>query len=197
MTDAVIVAATRTAVGAFGGAFADVSATDLGAIAVKEALTRAGLERVDEVIMGNVLQAGLGQNPARQAALGAGLSSDTPALTINRVCGSGLSAVALAAQAIRLGDATAVVAGGMENMSRAPYLLEQARTGYRLGDAKVVDEMIRDGLWCAFGDCHMGTTAENVAVDYKVSRADQDEFAANSQAKAAAAMESAKPRLAR
>jgi acetyl-CoA C-acetyltransferase len=186
--DAVIVAATRTAVGTFAGAFSDVTATDLGAIAVKEALARAGVETVDEVIMGNVLQAGLGQNPARQAALGAGLPTATPALTINRVCGSGLSAVALAAQAIRTGDATALVAGGMENMSRAPYLLEKARTGYRLGDGTVVDEMIRDGLWCAFTDCHMGNTAENIAAEYKVTRADQDEFAAGSQSKAAAAM---------
>lgn len=188
--DAVIVAAARTAVGAFGGGLSAVPATELGSVVVRELLQRTSLSGVDEVIIGNVLQAGLGQNPARQVALGAGLPTSTPAITINRVCGSGLSAVALAAQAIRAGDAEVLVAGGTENMSRAPYLLEQARSGYRLGDGKVVDEMIRDGLWCAFDDCHMGITAENVASDYKVSREDQDAFAAASQRKAQAAIES-------
>src|SRR6202171_3216356 len=156
MENAVIVSAVRTPVGTMGGAFVDVPAPTLGAVAAAEALRRAGLETVDEVLMGNVLSAGLGQNPARQAALGAGLGENTPAMTVNKVCGSGLKTIALAAQAIRAGDAEVMLAGGMENMSRAPFLLESARYGYRLGDGKLVDEMIRDGLWCAFEDCHMG-----------------------------------------
>ena len=184
MENAVIVSAVRTPVGTMGGAFVDVPAPTLGAIAAQEALRRAGLESVDEVLMGNVLSAGLGQNPARQVALGAGLSESTPSMTVNKVCGSGLKTIALAAQSIRLGDAEAVLAGGMENMSRAPYLVENGRYGYRLGNGALVDEMIRDGLWCAFEDCHMGTTAENVARDYEVSREDQDAFAAASQQKA-------------
>lgn len=188
MEDAVIVSAVRTAVGTLGGVFADVPATELGATAVREALRRASVDDVDEVFMGNVLQAGLGQNTARQSSLDAGLPDSVPATTINKVCGSGLETVVLAAQAIRAGDAECIVAGGMENMSRAPYLMDRARFGYRLGDATLVDEMIRDGLWCAFDDCHMGTTAENIAREYEVSREDQDAFAAGSQQKAEAAM---------
>jgi acetyl-CoA C-acetyltransferase len=187
---AVIVSAARTAVGTFGGAFADVPAARLGALAVQESLRRAGIETADEILMGNVLQAGLGQNPARQSAMGAGLSETVPSTTVNKVCGSGLKTVALAAQAIRAGDAECVVAGGMENMSRAPYLVENARYGYRLGHGQLVDEMIRDGLWCAFNDCHMGNTAENIAREYEVSREDQDAFAAASQQKAEAAIKS-------
>ena len=189
MENAVIVSAVRTPVGTMGGAFVDVPAPTLGAIAAREALQRAGVDAVDEVLMGNVLSAGLGQNPARQAALAAGLAESTPATTVNKVCGSGLKTVALAAQSIRAGDATVVLAGGMENMSRAPYLIENARYGYRLGNGELVDDMIRDGLWCAFEDCHMGVTAENVATDYEVSREDQDAFAAASQRKAGAAIE--------
>jgi acetyl-CoA C-acetyltransferase len=190
--DAVIVSAVRTAIGNFQGALAGVSAPQLGAIVLKEALTRAGVsaDQVDEVIMGNVLQAGLGQNPARQAAIKAELPNTIASLTINKVCGSGLKAVMLAAQAIKAGDADVILAGGMENMSQAPYLLEGARTGYRMGDQKVVDSMIRDGLWCAFDDTHMGITAENVAERYGLTREEQDEFSAWSQAKAAEALNS-------
>jgi acetyl-CoA C-acetyltransferase len=190
MEDAVIVSAVRTPVGTFGGAFIDIPATRLGAIAVEEAMRRAEIDQVDEVLMGNVLQAGLGQNAARQSAMQAGLAESVPSTTINKVCGSGLKTVALAAQAIRAGDAECLVAGGMENMSRAPYLMENGRYGYRLGHGQLVDEMIRDGLWCAFDDCHMGTTAENIAREYEVSREDQDAFAAASQQKAEAAMQS-------
>ncbi|HEV7677098.1 MAG TPA: acetyl-CoA C-acetyltransferase [Candidatus Dormibacteraeota bacterium] len=192
MEEAVIVSAVRTPVGTMGGAFADVPAPRLGAIAVEEAIRRAGVDaaEVEEVLMGNVLQAGLGQNPARQASLGAGLNTSIPTMTVNKVCGSGLKTVALAAQAIRAGDATLLVAGGMENMTRAPYLIENARYGYRLGHGELVDVMIRDGLWCAFDDCHMGVTAENVAAEYEVSREDQDAFAAESQRKAGAALAS-------
>ncbi len=189
MEEAVIVSAVRTPVGTFGGAYADVPATRLGAVAVEEAVRRAGVDGVDEVLMGNVLQAGLGQNAARQSAIGAGLAETVPATTINKVCGSGLKTVALAAQAIRAGDAECVVAGGMENMTRAPYLVENGRYGYRLGHGQLIDEMIRDGLWCAFDDCHMGNTAENIAHEYEVSRQDQDEFAAASQQKAEAAID--------
>jgi acetyl-CoA C-acetyltransferase len=188
MQEAVIVSAARTPVGTFGGAFADVPATRLGAVAVEEALRRAGVDAVDEVLMGNVLQAGLGQNAARQTAIGAGLSESVPSTTINKVCGSGLKTVALAAQAIRAGDAECIVAGGTENMTRAPYLVENGRYGYRLGHGQLVDDMIRDGLWCAFEDCHMGNTAENIAKEYEVSREDQDQFAAASQQKAEAAI---------
>ncbi|MFI5312768.1 MAG: acetyl-CoA C-acetyltransferase [Candidatus Dormibacteria bacterium] len=184
MEQAVIVSAVRTPVGTMGGAVVDIPAPALGAIAAQEAMRRAGLDAVDEVLMGNVLSAGLGQNPARQAALGAGLAEHTPSMTVNKVCGSGLKTIALAAQAIRAGDAEVILAGGMENMSRAPYLLENGRFGYRLGHGELVDEMIRDGLWCAFEDCHMGTTAENIAKEYEVSRQDQDAFAAASQQKA-------------
>jgi acetyl-CoA C-acetyltransferase len=191
MEDAVIVSAVRTPIGTLGGVFAEVPAPRLGALCVEEAIRRAGIDsaEVEEVLMGNVLQAGLGQNPARQAAIGAQLPSGIPSMTVNKVCGSGLKTVALAAQAIRVGDAECVVAGGMENMTRAPYLIENGRYGYRLGHGELVDVMIRDGLWCAFDDCHMGITAENVAAEYEVSRADQDAFAAESQRKTAAAME--------
>ncbi|RKP58261.1 acetyl-CoA C-acetyltransferase [Cohnella endophytica] len=186
MREVVIVSGVRTAIGSFQGSLASVPATELGAIVIQEALVRAGLrdEQVDEVIMGNVLQAGLGQNPARQAWLQAGFSNEVPAMTINKVCGSGLKAVVLGAQAIRTGDADIVVAGGMENMSRAPYLLNEARSGLRMGDAALVDSMIRDGLWCAMSDVHMGITAENVAARYRISREEQDVFAAMSQRKA-------------
>ncbi len=184
MEEAVIVSAVRTPVGTMGGVFVDIPAPALGAIAAQEAMRRARLDSVDEVLMGNVLSAGLGQNPARQAAIGAGLAEQTPSMTVNKVCGSGLKTIALAAQAIRAGDAEVVLAGGMENMSRAPYLLQNGRFGYRLGNGELVDEMIRDGLWCAFEDCHMGNTAENVAKEYEVSREDQDAFAAASQQKA-------------
>ena len=192
MEDVLIVSAVRTPVGTMGGVFADVPATQLGGLVVQEAVRRAGIEGtdVDEVLMGNVLQAGLGQNPARQALIGAGVPTNIPATTVNKVCGSGLKTVWMAAQAIRTGDAEVVVAGGMESMSRAPYLLEQGRYGYRLGHGQLVDEMIRDGLWCAFEDCHMGVTAENVARDYEVTREDQDAFAAQSQRKAGEAIAS-------
>jgi len=192
MEEAVILSAVRTPIGTFNGAFSDVPATELGEVVVAEALKRAAVpaEAVEEVLLGNVLSAGLGQNPARQASIRAGLPESVPATTVNKVCGSGLKTVALAAQAIRAGDAEVLVAGGLENMTRAPFLLENARAGYRLGDGKLVDEMIRDGLWCAFNDCHMGITAENVAKDFEVSREDQDEFAARSQGLAGEAIRS-------
>ncbi|TLS35674.1 acetyl-CoA C-acetyltransferase [Pseudalkalibacillus caeni] len=189
--DVVIVSAVRTPIGSFGGGLKDVSAPELGALVIKSALERAGVkgDQVEEVIMGNVLQAGLGQNPARQAAMKAGLPETTPSMTINKVCGSGLKAVHLAAQSILLGDQEIVVAGGMENMSQAPYLLEGAREGYRMGDKKVVDSMIKDGLWCAFNDYHMGITAENLCDSYKLSREELDKFSAESQKKASEAIE--------
>jgi acetyl-CoA C-acetyltransferase len=187
MPDALLVSAARTPIGKYLGAFAKVSAPQLGAAAVAEALRRGRVpaERVDEVIMGNVLQAGVGQNPARQAALKAGLPDSIAAFTVNKVCGSGLKAVMLAAQAIRAGDAEVVVAGGMESMSRAPYLLFGARTGWKFGDQKAVDAMIHDGLWCAFECWHMGEAAEHIAAKCGVSRAEQDRFAAQSQQRAA------------
>jgi acetyl-CoA C-acetyltransferase len=186
----VIAGAVRTPIGSFVGALSSVPATRLGAIVVAEAVRRAGIDpaRVDEVLMGNVLSAGLGQNPARQAALDAGLPEAVPATTVNKVCGSGLKAVALAAQAIRAGDASVVVAGGMENMSAAPHLLPGSREGHRMGDAALVDSMIRDGLWCAMCDAHMGVTAENVAVEYEIGREDQDVYALTSQQRAARAL---------
>ncbi|WP_370295351.1 acetyl-CoA C-acetyltransferase [Rossellomorea marisflavi] len=189
--EVVIVSAVRTAIGAFNGSLKGVSAPDLGAIVIKEALDKAGVDpdQVDEVIMGNVLQAGLGQNPARQASIKAGLPETVPAMTINKVCGSGLKTVHLATQAILAGDADIVVAGGMENMSMAPYLLKGARDGYKMGDQKVVDSMISDGLWCAFNDYHMGVTAENLCDRYGLTREEQDEFAAWSQQKAVSAIE--------
>jgi acetyl-CoA C-acetyltransferase len=192
MNEVVITGAVRTPVGTFGGVFADVPATRLGAVAIAEALKRAGVrpEQVDEVLMGIVLSAGLGMNPARQAALAAGIPDSTPATAVNKVCGSGLKTVALAAGAIMLGDAEIVVAGGMEGMSPAPYLVPKARYGYRMGHGEIIDHMIKDGLWCALADCHMGNTAENVALEREISRSDQDAFAAESQRRAARAWES-------
>lgn len=192
MSEVVIAGAVRTPVGSFGGAFADTPATQLGSVVIAEALKRAGVkpEDVDEIIMGNVLTAGLGMNPARQAAIAAGIPDNVPATTVNKVCGSGLKTVALATQAIMLGDADIVVAGGMEGMSTSPYLMPKARYGYRMGHGEIYDHMIKDGLWCALEDCHMGITAENVALDSEISRADQDEFSAQSQQKAATARDS-------
>jgi acetyl-CoA C-acetyltransferase len=189
MTSVVIVSAVRTAVGKFGGGLAGQSAVNLGAIVIREALARAQVDpaRVDEVIMGQVLAAGCGQNPARQASLGAGLPEHVPAMTINKVCGSGLKAVALAAQAIAAGDAEVIVAGGQENMSQAPHVLPGSRDGWRMGDVQAVDSMIRDGLWDAFNQYHMGTTAENVARRHGITREQQDRFAVASQNKAEAA----------
>ncbi|MFY9951034.1 MAG: acetyl-CoA C-acetyltransferase [Candidatus Sulfotelmatobacter sp.] len=187
--DVVIISGCRTAVGKFQGSLSDLSATQLGAVVVREAVKRAGLksDQIDECIMGNVLPAGLGQNPARQAAIFAGLSPVTGAMTINKVCGSGLKAVALAAQAVQTGNSSIVVAGGMESMTNAPYLLPQARKGYRLGDGKVIDSMVHDGLWDIYNDYHMGVTGENVAEKYGITREEQDEFAVNSHRKAIAA----------
>ncbi|WP_010284427.1 acetyl-CoA C-acetyltransferase [Bacillus timonensis] len=192
--DVVIVSAVRTAIGSFGGSLQSVPAPELGAVVIKGALERAGVDPklVDEVIMGNVLQAGVGQNPARQAAIKAGLSVETPAMTINKVCGSGLKAVHLATQAIIAGDAELIVAGGMENMSQAPYLLKGARNGFKMGDQKMVDSMISDGLWCAFNDYHMGITAENLCDKYEITREEQDRFAERSQERAIAAIEAGK-----
>jgi acetyl-CoA C-acetyltransferase len=186
MEDAVIVSAVRTPVGSFGGQFKDVPATELGAGALRAALERAEIagEEVDEVVLGCVLTAGLGQNPARQAAIGSGMPKEVPATTINMVCGSGLKAVAIAAQMIRAGDVEIVVAGGMENMTRAPYLVPSGRFGARMGDAQLIDSMVHDGLWDAFNDIHMGITAENLAEQYGIGREEQDEFAASSQQKA-------------
>ena len=190
--EAVIVSAVRTAIGTYGGGLADVPAVKLGEICIREAVERASIrsDEVDEVLMGNVLQAGLGQNPARQAALHAGLHHSTPAMTINKVCGSGLKAVMLATQAILLGDAESIVAGGMESMSRAPYLLEKARFGYRMGDEHLIDEMLRDGLIDAFSGVHMGITAENICTEFNVSRKEMDQFALESQHRALRAIES-------
>lgn len=190
MREVVIASAVRTAIGSFGGALKDVSAADLGAIVIKEAVSKAGIkgELVEEVVMGNVIQAGLGQNVARQAAVKAGLPVEVPAMTINKVCGSGLRTVALAAQMIKAGDADIVVAGGMENMSQAPYLLKTSRWGQRMGDGKMVDSMINDALWDAFNNYHMGVTAENIAKEWNLSREEQDEFALNSQLKTEAAI---------
>jgi len=188
----VIASAVRTATGAFGGAFSGVSAVDLGATAIKAALEKANVsaDAVDEVIMGNVLQAGLGQNPARQAAMRAGLPETCPSMTINKLCGSGLKAVHLAYQAIAAGEADIVVAGGMENMSQAPFVLKGAREGFKMGDQKLVDTLLGDGLVCAFNDYHMGITAENLADKYEISREQQDSFAVKSQNKAEAAITS-------
>ncbi|MBI3933533.1 MAG: acetyl-CoA C-acetyltransferase [Acidobacteria bacterium] len=190
MQPAVILSAVRTPIGKFLGTLTPIKATDLGALVVKEAVSRAGIEpaQVDEVIMGNVLGAGLGQNPARQAALRGGLLEKVGALTINKVCGSGLKAVGLAAQAIQLGDQEMVVAGGMESMSNAPYLLTKMRDGYRLGDGNLIDSVVHDGLWDVYEDYHMGCTGEVVAEKYHVSREAQDEYALNSHRKAVAAM---------
>jgi acetyl-CoA C-acetyltransferase len=194
MSKAVIVGAARTAIGAFGGALKDTPLAELGRAAIQGALQRSGAEpdAVEEVIMGNVLQAGAGMNPARQAAIAAGLAESVPSFTINKVCGSGLKAVALAAQAIAAGDGELIIAGGMESMSRAPYLLPDARWGDRLGNAPLVDSMLSEGLTCAMAHCHMGVTAENIAARYGVTREQQDAFAAESQARAAAAISSGK-----
>ncbi|WP_408010337.1 acetyl-CoA C-acetyltransferase [Pseudalkalibacillus sp. A8] len=187
----VIVSAVRTPIGNFNGSLKDISATKLGALVIKSALEKCGMnpDLVNEVIMGNVLQAGLGQNPTRQASIRAGIPKEVPALTINKVCGSGLKAVHLAAQSILVGDADIVIAGGMENMSQAPYLLNGARSGFGMGDQKVVDSMVHDGLWCAFNDYHMGITAENLCEQYELTREELDQFAAHSQQKAVAAIE--------
>ena len=186
MQQAVIISAVRTPVGTFGGYYKDVPATELGSHAIRAALERAQVspEEVDEVLLGCVLQAGLGQNPARQAAMGAGLPVEVPATTLNMLCGSGLKAVTLAAQIIRAGDAGIIVAGGMENMTRAPYVVPSGRFGARMGDTHMLDSMLHDGLTDAFGDIHMGITAENVAEDYGITREQQDDFAAKSQQKA-------------
>jgi acetyl-CoA C-acetyltransferase len=188
--DAVIVSAVRTPVGTYGGSLAEVSAVDLGATVVAEALKRAGVkpEQVDDVLMGNVLQAGLGQNTARLILLKAGIPKEVPATTINMVCGSGLKSVAMAAQEIRAGDANVVVAGGTENMSRAPYLLPKARFGYRMGTGEVIDHMVHDGLWDYELDIHMGITAENIAEEHDLTRQELDAFALASQEKAARAI---------
>jgi acetyl-CoA C-acetyltransferase len=194
LNEAVIISAARTPVGKFLGSLKGFTAPQLGAFAVRESVKRAGIkpEEVDEVIMGCVIQAGLGQNPARQAALGGGLSPSVAAVTVNKVCGSGLKAVMMAAQAVKLGDSEMVVAGGMESMSNAPYLIPKAREGYRLGNGELVDSMINDGLWCAFENYHMGCTGELVADEYSVGRAEQDEFATGSHRKAAAAIKAGK-----
>ncbi|KAF1054339.1 MAG: Acetyl-CoA acetyltransferase [Stenotrophomonas maltophilia] len=191
MQDVVIVAAVRTAVGSFQGSLGNIPAHELGAIVIRALLERSGMaaEAVDEVILGQVLTAGAGQNPARQASIAAGLPVGVPALTLNKVCGSGLKALMLGAQAIRCGDAEVVIAGGQENMSLSPYVLPKARTGLRMGHAQLQDSMIVDGLWDAFNDYHMGITAENLAERYAISREAQDAFAAASQAKAVAAIE--------
>ncbi|MGE0486969.1 MAG: acetyl-CoA C-acetyltransferase [Gammaproteobacteria bacterium] len=194
MTEAVIVAALRTAIGNFGGALAEVPAHELGATVIRGLLDATGIavDAVDEVIMGQVLSAGCGQNPARQAAIAAGLPHSTPALTINKVCGSGLKAVHLAAQAVRCGDADIVIAGGQENMSLAPHVLPRSRNGQKMGDWSLQDSMIVDGLWDAFNDYHMGMTAENIAERFGIDRAEQDAFAAATQAKTGAALDAAR-----
>lgn len=186
MREVVIVSAVRTAIGSFGGSLKDVPSSELGAIVIKEAVNRAGIkpELVEEVVMGNVIQAAQGQNVARQASVKAGLPVEVPAMTINKVCGSGLRCVALAAQMIKAGDCDVVVAGGMENMSAAPYAVPGARWGQRMGDGKIVDTMIKDALWDAFNNYHMGVTAENIAKEWGLTREMQDEFSLNSQLKA-------------
>src|SRR2546425_2163044 len=190
MSKSVIISGVRTAVGSFGGALKEIPATELGRIVIESAIERAGIDReeVEEVIMGNVLGAGLGMNPARQSAIAAGIPDRVPSFTVNKVCGSGLKAVALAAQAIAAEDADLIVAGGMESMSRAPYLLKKARWGYRLGHDEIVDSMLSEGLTCAMANCHMGVTAENIAAKFSLSREAQDEFAAESQRRAQAAI---------
>jgi len=192
--EVVVVSALRTPIGQFGGSLKNISAVQLGSHVIKALIEKVGIsgDQIDEVIMGNVLQAGLGQNPARQSAIHAGLPEHVSAYTLNKVCGSGLKAVHLATQAILTGDAEIVVAGGMENMSQAPYLSMGARDGFRMGDQKLIDSMIHDGLWCAFNDYHMGITAENICDQYEVTRQEQDEFAAWSQEKAAIAINEGK-----
>ncbi|WP_088189096.1 acetyl-CoA C-acetyltransferase [Desulfosporosinus sp. FKA] len=194
MKDVVIVSAVRTPVGSFGGALGQIPAAELGAIVIKEAIKRAGItpDQVDEVILGNVLQGGLGQNPARQAAMNAGIPQEVPSWTLNKVCGSGIKSVVCAAQAIIAGDADIVIAGGMESMSLAPYVLPKARTGYRMGNANVVDLMINDGLTDAFHNIHMGITAENIAEQFGISREEQDRYAVSSQNRAEEAIKAGK-----
>ena len=194
MREVVIASAVRTAIGTFGGSLKDIPAVDLGALVIKEAVNRAGIkpELVNEVVMGNVIQAGLGQNVARQSAVKAGLPIEIPAMTINMVCGSGLRSVALAAQMIKAGDCDVVVAGGMENMSRAPYALETTRWGQRMGDGKIVDTMIKDALSDAFNNYHMGVTAENIVKEWGLTREELDEFSLNSQLKAEKAIKEGK-----
>ena len=194
MREVVIASAVRTAIGTFGGSLKDIPAVDLGALVIKEAVNRAGIkpESVNEVVMGNVIQAGLGQNVARQSAVKAGLPIEIPAMTINMVCGSGLRSVALAAQMIKAGDCDVVVAGGMENMSRAPYALETTRWGQRMGDGKIVDTMIKDALSDAFNNYHMGVTAENIVKEWGLTREELDEFSLNSQLKAEKAIKEGK-----
>lgn len=191
MREVVIVSAVRTAIGAFQGTLSSIPAQELGAAVIKEAIHRAGItpDQVDEVIMGNVLQSGLGQNPARQAAFKAGVPIEVPSWTLNKVCGSGLKSVISAAEAILSGAADIIVAGGMENMSQAPYLLMKARSGYRMGNGELVDSMIHEGLWDAFYDIHMGMTAENIAETYGISREEQDAYAVESQRRAKEAIE--------
>ncbi|MDQ0269329.1 acetyl-CoA C-acetyltransferase [Cytobacillus purgationiresistens] len=193
-TEVVIVSAVRTALGSFNGSLKGVSAPDLGAVVIKAAVEKAGVkpEEIDEVILGNVLQAGLGQNTARQAAIKAGLPESVSSMTINKVCGSGLKAVHLATQAIIAGDADIVIAGGMENMSQAPYILKGAREGFKMGNTTLYDSLVDDGLTCVFNQYHMGVTAENLCAKYEIGREEQDEFAAASQTKAVAAIESGK-----
>jgi acetyl-CoA C-acetyltransferase len=190
MEDVVIVAAGRTAIGKFGGTLSKIPATELGAQVIKQLMAKTGIDpaAISEVIMGQVLTAGVGQNPARQALIKAGLPDSIPASTLNVVCGSGLRATHLAAQAIKCGDAGIVIAGGQENMSASPHVLNGSRDGFRMGDAKLVDTMIVDGLWDAYNQYHMGVTAENVARKFDISRAEQDEFALQSQLKAEAAI---------
>ena len=193
MREVVIVGAARTAIGGFNGSLASLSAVELGSIVVQEAIKRAGIDKssIQEVILGNVLQGGLGQNPARQSAVKAGIPLEVPSFTVNKVCGSGIKAVTLAAQSIMTEDADIVVAGGMESMTNAAYVLGgKARWGYRMGDAQVIDSMVKDGLWCAFNDYHMGITAENVAERYGITREEQDRLALASQQNALTAIES-------
>ncbi|HXF42591.1 MAG TPA: acetyl-CoA C-acyltransferase, partial [Pyrinomonadaceae bacterium] len=194
MSEAFIISAARTPTGKFQGLLKDFTAPQLGSIAIREAIKRSGLkhEEIEEVIMGCVVQAGIGQAPARQAALGAGLPPEVSALTVNMVCGSGLRAVALAAQSVKLGDMQAVVAGGMESMSNIPYALPKARDGYRMGNQTAIDLMIHDGLWCPFENWHMGNTGELVAQKHQITREQQDEFAFRSHQKAAAAQAAGK-----
>ena len=194
MREVVIVSAVRTPIGSFGGGLGKTPAVTLGALVIREAIELAGItpDQVDQVIMGNVLQAGLGQNPARQAAIAAGIPHQVPSWTLNMVCGSGLKTVQDGAQAILAGDADVVVVGGMESMSLAPYILDKARTGYHMGNATMVDTMINDGLWDAFNDIHMGITAENVAVQFDISRQDQDAYSVTSQNRAEAAIKAGK-----
>ena len=194
MKEVVIVSAARTPIGSFGGAFADVPAVELGAVAAKEAVKRANIDpaSIDEVIIGNILSAGLGQNPARQTAIAAGLPVSVPAMTLNMVCGSGLRSISLAAQIITAGDADIILAGGMENMSLSPYVLDKHRWGNKMGDQKIIDTLVYDGLTDVFGNYHMGITAENIAERWNISREEQDKFAALSQQKAEAAMKAGK-----